>query len=295
VTESTATNEAPAQESTSTDKPKAAEPDLTAFQKAVADAFSEADTTTGEVPVASLEGVTAAYRALEGIKAKNQAKAFVNEQMKNEMGKANLAGARAYLKIGDDALVAAAGGKGSEKAPADPTENFVQRVATLQLGYGLTTSNVPEGVADDWSDRVNKLVGEVNEAANSYLAWANSDPETRGDEPEVTAVVRNAVKLAQGKAAKAGTSRGGGTFSGERHDIGEHIVNAFADKEVGDFLTIAEIRNTRSDEYGDNPPSAGAISARLFPKSGKSSMEKVGIKPDQKDGKKGAVKVEVSE
>ena len=81
-------------------------------------------------------------------------------------------------------------------------------------------------------------------------------------------------------------------FTGERRDIGVHISAAFANKEAGDFLTVSQIRAARSDEYGDNSPSAGAISARLFPKSGKFTVD--GIKPSTStDGKanKGAIKL----
>lgn len=299
VSESTAT-EAPAPEKESTESKVEKPIDLTEFKAAVAAAVEASDDTTGDVPEAPLAEVTTAYRALEGIKAKNAAKAYVNEQMADAMNSGSLPGARAHLQISEKALIAAAStGTRAERVPVDPTENFVQRVATLQLGYGLTTTHVPEGVSEDWQDKVTALVAELNDTANSYLTWATSDPETRGDEPEVTAVVRNAVKLAQGKSAKAGTSRGtgggGGGFTGERRDIGAHIENAFADKPVGTFLTIAEIRNVPSDEYGSHQPSAGAISARLFPKSGTSTMEKVGIMPDSQGGKKGARKVEVSE
>lgn len=283
----TATEAAPATEA-------AAPVDLSNFESAVASAVENADTSTGTVPEADLSEVTGAYRALEGIKAKNAAKNFVNEKMKDAMNSDDLATARAYLSISENALVAAAAGTKSS-VPADPTENFVQRIATLTLAYQLGVGTVPEGVGDGWEGKVEELVNSSREDATSLLVWNNSDPESRGDEPEASAVVRNAVKLATGKAAKAGVSRGGGTFTGERRDIGVHILNAFEGKDEGTFLTIAEIRNTRSDEYGDTPPSAGAISARLFPKSGTSTMEKVGIKGDTQDGKKGAVKIPLAE
>lgn len=296
----TPTEEAPVSTDTTPEAPasteaKAVEPDLTAFKSAVATAIEESDSTTGDVPEAQVAEVTAAYRALEGIKAKNLAKQYVNDEMASAMNDGSLPRARAHLQLSEKALVAAAGGA-KEKVPADPTENFVQRVATLQLGYALATSNVPEGVNADWQDRVTALVGESNGAATELFAYHASTSEDKGEEPDASAVVRNAVKLAQGKAAKAGVSRGGGTFTGERRDIGAHIENAFEALDEGDFLTIAEIRNTRSEEYGDNPPSAGAISARLFPKSGESSMVKVGIQPDTNEsGKKGARKVAVAE
>lgn len=281
-------------ENTEQTETPAAEVDLTAFQSAVQSAKDEADTSTGEVPEASLAGVTAEYRKLDGIKAKNAAKRVVGDAMRDAMNSGDFAGARAYLMIQDNALVAAASGGGSktERAPADPTENFVQRVATLNLASTLSQESVPEGVSEDWGSKVGDLVNTSLEQARAYTTWLEADEETRGDEPEVTAVVRNAVKLSQGKSAKAGTRSGGGggTFTGERRDIGAHIVSAFEGKDEGTFLTIAEIRNTRSEEYGDNPPSAGAISARLFPSKGTSSMLKVGIRPDTQNNKKGAVK-----
>lgn len=284
--------EAPVEATEQTEAPKAEDKpvDLTAFTEAVNAAVAEADVTTGEVPEASLAAVTAAYRALEGIKAKNAAKALVNEGMKDKMNSDDLAGARAYLNIGDNALTAAAGASRSERVPADPTEAFVQRVGTIQLAYGLAVANVPEGVKDNWNELVTELVNSSNESAQAYSAWLSGDTETRGDEPEVSGVVRNAAKLAQGRSAKAGSTRSGGgaSFDGPRRDISKHIANAFEGKDSGTFLSIAEIRNTRSDEYGDNPPSAGAISARLFPRSGKVTVE--GVTPETQNGKKGAVK-----
>jgi hypothetical protein len=120
-----------------------------------------------------------------------------------------------------------------------------------------------------------------------------ADPESRGDEPEVPTIAKNAAKLAFGRAAKAGTgaNRVVAPYTGERRDVAKHIENAFKNKEEGTFLAISEIRNERSDEYGDDAPSAGAISARLFPPNDKpSTMLKYGIRPDTQNGKKGAVK-----
>ena len=84
---------------------------------------------------------------------------------------------------------------------------------------------------------------------------------------------------------------GGSTYTGERRDIGQHIVEAFADVESGTFLTVAEIRKHDSSQYtSENPASAGAISARLFPKSGKCTVE--GIEPGTNEkGNRGARKL----
>lgn len=291
ATENPAPAEAPAEAEAKAPKPEA---DLSAFHAAVAAAVAESDSDTGTVPEASIAKVTEEYRKLEGIKAKNEAKKYVNEQMKDAMNSGNLAGARANLQISDEALIAAAAaGHRAERVPADPTEAFVQRVATLNLARNLVSA--PEGVSEDWESKVTEMVESSEESAREYLAWLEADSESRGNEPDVTSVVRNAAKLAVGKTAKAGTVRTGGSFTGERRDIGAHILNAFEGKELGTFLSIAEIRNAKSPEYGDQLPSAGAISARLFPKDKdgnptESSMLKVGIEPTTRDGKKGAVK-----
>lgn len=297
ATESTEATEPTTDASTEAAAPAADENpvDLANFKSAIESALADADDTTGDLPEAALAEVTKAYRELDGLKAKNAAKAYVNDQMKDAMNASNLAQARSYLQISDKGLVAAAGGSAT-KAPADPTENFVQRVATLTLAYQLATTSVPEGVADGWQDKATELTSSSFDSAKALLDWNAADPETRGEEPEASAVVRNAVKLSAGKAAKAGVSRGGGTFTGERRDVGVHILNAFEDVDEGVFLTIAEIVNKRSDEYGDAKPSPGAVSARLFPTgSRESSMIAKGIQPDTRDGKKGAIKVAVSE
>lgn len=291
----TPTDQAPVEGDTSTEAKAEEKPiDLTAFNAAVAAAVAEADTTTGEVPTEQLAKVTEAYRALDGAKAKNAAKKTVNDGMKDAMASGSLPRARAHMMIGEDALVAGGGSK-SASTPADPTEAFVQRVAGLSLAYNLATSNVPEGVNEDWNERVNTLVAESIESARAHLAWTTGDEESRGEEPEASAFVKAAVKLSVGKAARVGGG-GGGTrapFTGERGDIGKHIAEAFADKPVGTFLKIADIRNFKSSEYEAGKASAGAISARLFPGGNgeKSSMNKLGIKPDTQDGKKGATKV----
>lgn len=288
--------ETPAAEAKPEEKPI----DLSGFQSVVAEAVASADESTGEVPEAPQSTVTQAYRQLDGAKAKNAAKAWVNEQMKNHMNEGNLPVAVAYMQLGDKALVAGASGKAAkERVPADPTEAFVQKVATLSLAYGLATQNVPEGVSEDWNDKVQALVNESFDGAQSLLAWVQNDAEDKGDEPEATALVRNSVKLSLGKSAKAGkaASGGGASYSGDRRDTLKHIVNAFEGKESGTFLKIAEIVNTPSDEYGTDKPSPGAISARLFPKDKdgnpkESKAVALGIQPDTDEkGDKGARKL----
>lgn len=289
----TEANEEATMTETVTTEPEATESteqpiDLTAFEAAAKAAVAEADSSTGVIAPVEVEKVVTEYRALDGVKAKNKAKTFLNEGMKGAMNESNIVEARAYLQL-SDSMTAGTPAK-SEKAPADPTEAFVQKEATLRLAAILSTPG--EGVAEDWESRVDTLVSESQSQAEQYLAYVTDESEDKGDEPEVPAVVRNAVKLALGKAAKAGATRSGGTYTGERRDIGKHILEAFASVEEGGFLTVAEIRKFESEEYGKNPPSAGAISARLFPQSGKCTLVEQGIQPDTNEkGNKGARKV----
>lgn len=277
-------------ESQETKAPKKADKpiDLGAFQEAAQAAVAEADSTTGEIAVAFVEPVVTQYRALDGLKAKNAAKNWLLEQMKSQMNAGSIQGARSYLQLNESMV--AGGGSHAPKTPADPTEAYVQAEATLRLAGELHEPT--EGVAEDHEERVVSAVESAREQATAYLAWLKSDAEDKGDEPETNAVAKNAVKLALGKSAKAGGRAGTGTpFTGERRDVGKHILNAFEGVESGTFLTVAQIRATKSEEYGDALPSAGAISARLFPQGDGTKCTVEGITPGQNEkGNKGATK-----
>jgi hypothetical protein len=292
VTETATEPTVPEQDAPKTEAPasaktqKASEVDLTAFSNAVEASVAERDDTTGELATAQIEPVVAEYRKIEGIAGKNKAKAYLTDKMRDAMNEMDISLARSYMMLQDN-LSAGAAPK-TERVPADPTEAHIQRVVGLDLARALLVK--PEGVSDDADTRAEKLYSEVYPQAEAYLAWSANEAEDKGDEPETPGFVKNAVKLALGKAAKVGGSRvGGGGGTGERHDIGEHIRQAFESQESGAFLTVAQIRNFKSTEYGDNQPSAGAISARLFPQSGKCTLDFV--TPGQnKDGNRGATK-----
>lgn len=270
--------------SKSEDRPKAVI-DLSEFESAVESAVAKRDESTGDLSVEALAPAVSAYRALDGIAAKNKAKTLLTDKMRDAMSSLDIQLARSYMVVQDN--LSAGTTPKSERVPADPTEAYVQRTVGLDLARALLVR--PEGVTDDAEARAEKLYSEVYPLAETYLAWSASDDESKGDEPDVPTFVKNAVKLAQGKAAKVGGTRSGPSSTGERHDIGEHIRQAFENVASGTFLTIAEIRNAKSTEYGDNPPSAGAISARLFPSSGKCSLDFVS--PGQNDkGNRGATK-----
>ena len=261
--------------------------DLDAFKEAVTAALGEADDTTGVVPEASISAVNEQYRALDGQKPKGAARTFLEEQMLEAVGNLDGVTARSYADL-KKSLSAGSGG-GSTKTPADPTAAFVQRQATLALASQIVATQRPEGEGID--EKVQNLVTESQEQVSTYQAWLDNEDEDKGDAPEVSPVVRAAFKVAQGKGAGGGSR---GVSTGPRKDIGKHIQSAFADLEAGAVLTIAEIAKHKSSEYPDSPPSQGAVSARLFPSSGKCTVE--GVEPVDKgavDGKnpKGARKV----
>ena len=50
--------------------------------------------------------------------------------------------------------------------------------------------------------------------------------------------------------------------------ITSRIAEAIAGAEAGTFLSVAHLRKSKWEEYGDDAPSAGAITNRLEPTSG---------------------------
>jgi hypothetical protein len=148
----------------------------------------------------------------------------------------------------------------------------------------------PDGVASDWQDRVNKLYAELAPQLAKYRTWVSADQATRGDEPKVSDLVRTAVRLQSGKKVKTGKSdKQRAPFTGVRREIATHISSAFENVPVGGFLSVADIVNHKSAEYGSDAPSPGAVLARLYPKSGKVTL--VGVVPATNEkGTRGARK-----
>lgn len=267
--------------------------------KAAADAAIEERDDEGHLNPDQLSPVVQAYRAIEGgAKGKSAAKAHIIGSLKTALtsGKNGYPIARAWNLIQDAVATApAAKAGGSTRTPATPvseTELFVAKVTALQLAISLVQDNVPEGVATDWEDKVDELIAASEADVEALYTFTTSD-DAEGDAPETSAVVKQAVKLAVARGPKKATGKVAATgerYQGTRRDVAVHILNAFADKPAGTFLTVAEIKATPSEEYGTDSPSPGAISARLFPKSGKLSVE--GIQPGQNDkGVNGATKL----
>lgn len=262
------------QSTTETEKP--AEIDLSGFENAVAAVLNTEDPgydqSTGDVPLDKVDAVKTAFRELPGAKAKNKAKEFLTDALREAIGQLDVVRGAAVMQLSDAIKNTSAATRvgGTERKPVDPKAAFVDRMTTLHLAYALVRSDVPEGIdADEVYASVDEKVEALGDQADTYFGWVNSTAEDKGDEPEVDAVVKAAVKAAQGKASRTAKSGSGATrapgSSGERRNVRTHIGQAFDKhgKESGDFLKVSEIAKTITDEYPDGACSPGAVTAAL--------------------------------
>jgi hypothetical protein len=289
------TNQAEAGTEAGTEQVEAstAEPvlDLGPFKTAVSTAVAHRDTETGIVADEHLRPPVAAYAELKGTKAKGAAKRWLAEQMARLLNDLDAVQARAFMVI-QNALITTPGTQ--PRPPADPAEAYVQNYAVLLAAVGHLEGIPPVGISEDWPDQVNTLKARLLGDVARYSAWETSTDKDKGEAPKVDALAVRAYRLAAGRpspARRTSTSTGprsprvGGTRSVETH-----IQEAFADLEEGDSLTVQQIVNFRSAEYGDDAPSSGAVSARLFPRSGNCTLK--GVEPvADLNGKRGARKV----
>lgn len=260
------------------------EVDLSGFESVVKAAVKVSDDATGEVPEAELAKANEQYRALDGLKPKNAARAYLDKAMMDAIFAQDAPRARSMAQIKENL---SAGSSGGSKAPKDPTEAFVAKAASLQAAFNLLFESVPEGVDEGWQEKAEAKATELTTAATDYKK--NLAADENFDDSEIPSEVKRVVKLASGRAS------GGGSYSGgPRRNVNKHIEQVFADLEVGAFLSVTEIHKAESEEYGsDGGPTTGAISQKLFPKSGEPSLpEGIEAVADQKP--RGARKVAVS-
>jgi hypothetical protein len=261
--------------------------DLTGFEAVVAEAIEGMDVSTGEVPPTEVAKVNEAYRSLDGQKGKAAARTWLENQMKHALKESkDFIRARAFVMLKDG--LSSAGGHSAPRPPADPTKAFVQKVAAFSLALNILEASVPENVSEDWHTQYDELLTSLGDEVETYQEYVNSDDE-EAEEPAVSPVVRQAFKLATSRV------RGGGAGSSRvpgapRRDVSKHLAQVFADLEVGSFLKVNEIAKAASEEYGDDRPSSGAVSSRLFPK-GKDAYSADGIEACEMNGARGARKV----
>ena len=266
--------------------------DLEPFKAAVAEALSLGNPENGSLPEEAFGKVNATYRAIPSTKGKAAARGYLESEMLQAVSDLKPIEARG---LGDlRTHLTAAGGAKAERTPADPTAAYVQRFVSLQIALNLVAEDAPE--VEGLQDKINEALNGIDQQVEAYKTWVKlevAEGEEKPEAPEVSPAVKAAFKIASGKVTGARGVRA--SSGGPRRDTGKHIASAFADKEVGTFMSVSEIAKHRSEEYGDDSPSQGAISARLsFDDPSKCTVE--GIEPvDAKtiDGKnpKGARKV----
>lgn len=212
------------------------------FRDHVEEAVRNAD-DNGVVANADLARVTMSYQALSGTKAKNAARAWVQAQAVIAVNEGNLANARAYMVDITNALVAAK----ATKSAIDPKAAIMARLMAHQIaGASLLTDIDDAGL--DQAD----MLADARAAIVAGFESGDIDP----------AIVKAAAKMAAVKVAGHGGRTT--TYSGPRRSVKAHIIEAFDDAEAGDYMTIADICAFRSDTYGDDSPSSGAVANALF-------------------------------
>lgn len=261
---------------------------VAAFEQAIADVMvhEDRDASNGTLPNALVETVTLAASKVTGAKNRRALLDYLLHKMQEEM-KAGptdhtaFTRAATYMHLRTAVEGAAPPKPEIFKTPVDPTQAFVGQIAAMILAPNLVP--VPEEVKPDWTEKARQLAASLNEDTVKYRTWLTTEaskPEgERAEAPKVNDVVLAAARLAVGRRSPAGRKPGGTnapkapkaprSTSDERGDIAAHVLNAFEGKSVGTVLTIGEIVKTPSADYpAGRPPSSGAISARLFPKSG---------------------------
>lgn len=273
--------------------------DMSVFEAAVQAAVDGRDPSTGTVPDSLAAPVTQAYRDLP-VSGKSKAKTHLIEVMRSGVEGGDLSTAMASMQLQKVLTPAKSSGSSTPKepkAPADPNEAVAVQLAVLRTAFGWVKENLPEGAeAEAVKAKTDELVEAANGQLADYIAWLNRDEPAEGEEdqaePEVSVVTKRAAKLAMSKvkvSTASGRASSGPGYSGPRRNVATHISQVFADKASGDFISITDLANATSAEYGDDHPSPGALAARLFPKDGDCSL--TDVRPATVDGKRGAVKI----
>lgn len=146
----------------------------------------------------------------------------------------------------------------------------------------------------DWNERVATRLATLDRAADLVRTGQNGPEVPEGTVLDFDVIIARAAELADDEAVHAAAVKiaeqaiGRGTVAAGG-DIAAHVDEALRQQD-GDFMTVAEIRNALTDAYpGDQRPSAGAISARLFPRDGSDcTIPGVTPVPATKDAPNGA-------
>jgi hypothetical protein len=146
-------------------------------------------------------------------------------------------------------------------------------LVTLKAGSSEKSDIDPKVAFAAYVGSVRKFTESVMSGSFVPSAFADIDPEVRmqviGD---ATSDSSDGDLIARFESVRPKST--------VRRSVGAHIESVFADATPGTFRTFTEIANVRSEVYGDDRPSAGAVAAhadRIGDESGLSvSTEKRG-------------------
>jgi Holliday junction resolvase-like predicted endonuclease len=295
---------------------------LDAFQKAAQDAVDNADASDATMTEASVAIVKEAYGQLPAGPVRTKARKWLDERMRAEIGEVHIIQARAFMTLESEVKAAGNTRETIAAPPVDPTEAHIKRAAALFISANFALPG-PD-VAEDWATRVSQLSqslsGEVatyRDYLKAHATWtADARPESIPDgtpegtevdvkgpaptEPEVSEVVRDAARIAQGRVASPRKPRANkgetsatpvvrGPRSGERRDIKAHILEVFAGKPVGTFLKYGEVAKAGTSVAPNGDTSQGAVYARV--KSEKWDAQGTGLRAAEEGGVQGIRKV----
>jgi hypothetical protein len=252
-----------------------AEIDLTAFNEAIASVIwpqgndddkeiqaseSANEAAGGEPDDEGKAAVLEAYTGLEGAASKREARNVLQSITTQNMDADLFFTAKKSMLLADHIVKAkAAKTPAAPKAPVNPTEGFIDHLASLNLAFQFAASQTPENVDADWQTKYQAKVDEISPAFLQVVAT-----EDRTTENPIFAA---SLKLGARKVTKARVSGSSspreGVYSGPPRSILKHITEAFAGQPSGTFLKINEISKFESSEYGSDHPSPGAISGRI--------------------------------
>jgi hypothetical protein len=248
-----------------------------AFKSAVAEALKERDAETGHLAEVQNVAVQTAYRELTNAKQKKSAKVHLHDCLKDAVNSSDIILGMAVMNLTNLINSTSTPKPTATPKAVDPSQAFIDSLATLHLAYTLRRADVPAGVdADAAFAKVDEKVEALSEKADEYYAWITGKPEERGDEPEVDAIIKRAIKAMQGRStvikASSGTPRA--ATGGPRRNVRTHISQAFGDRPVGSMMKVAEIANAHTAEYPNGDCSPGAVSAALKSEKGVEGYER---------------------
>lgn len=206
----------------------------------------------GVVSDTALQSVTDAYNALDRSE-KGICRASVKSAFDGAMAASDMDAAKSYWMV-QSAMHATK--PASTTIDADPTDVVQNRISVLL--YAARVIGDGSGATVNGADYGTAWVNAVDDVENIPLS----------DMPDT---FRRAVQ----RVADVPISYGS-------HDVGAHIWFVMQSHEIGEFVSVGTIATTSSPEFPDAGNALrGRIQARLFPTSGKCTVD--GIRPVKRD------------